>query len=63
MVEEYGAEAFAYATADFGGRSTPVVVRLDARQAHRAGSVLHIATRPGAVHLFDRVTGLRLSHG
>jgi multiple sugar transport system ATP-binding protein len=62
LVEEYGAEAFAYATADLGGRATQVVVRLDGRQAHQPGAVLHVAPRREAVLLFDRVTGERLGH-
>jgi multiple sugar transport system ATP-binding protein len=61
VVEELGADAYAYARTGQPGAERPVVVRVDPRRSPDADQVLHVAPRPGRVHLFDSATGARLA--
>ena len=56
-MEEIGADAFVFAAAAIG----KLVARVEARRAPERGS--HISLRPRAdeAHLFDPVTGTRIS--
>jgi multiple sugar transport system ATP-binding protein len=63
LVEELGADAFAYGTlagedASLGVK--PFVVRLDARSGVTMGDTILVEPRSGAVHLFHPETGERL---
>jgi multiple sugar transport system ATP-binding protein len=61
VVEELGADAFAYGQCELGGSTDQVIVRVPARRDIGRGSVLHVTTDPHHVHLFDAATGRRLS--
>jgi multiple sugar transport system ATP-binding protein len=60
-VEELGADAFIYGTCDLAGQLTTVAVHVGGRQPARKGETLYIRTDPGKVHVFDTITGCRLS--
>ncbi|GAB4010921.1 ABC transporter ATP-binding protein [Nocardioides ultimimeridianus] len=61
VVEELGADGYAYGTADLGGTPTTLTVRLPGRDVVRKGEVVHVAVdRPG-IHLFDPATGDRIT--
>jgi multiple sugar transport system ATP-binding protein len=61
VVEELGADAFAYGTAKVGGSDVDVIVRVDARNTPAKGEALHFLPKPGETHIFSTVTGERLS--
>ncbi|WP_104525363.1 ABC transporter ATP-binding protein [Blastococcus atacamensis] len=66
VVEELGSDAFAYGqlhggTASSDARRGPLVLRADARKPPSKGEVVHVAIRPGEVHVFSSVTGRRVS--
>ncbi|MDP2771937.1 MAG: sn-glycerol-3-phosphate ABC transporter ATP-binding protein UgpC, partial [Nocardioides sp.] len=64
LVEELGAEAFLYGTPAVDHDGDPlrqIVVRVDARLNLTRGSVVQLTTEPDKVHIFDKVTGERLS--
>ena len=58
-------DAFAYgrlqAEAASGDAGRPLILRADARTPPAKGELVHVASRPGAVHVFSPQTGLRLS--
>ncbi|ALQ31798.1 sugar ABC transporter ATP-binding protein [Arthrobacter sp. YC-RL1] len=60
VVEELGADAYVYATAELAGRPQTIVVRVDGRTPPARGQRLNIAPKLQHVHLFDTETGLRL---
>ncbi|UAL28524.1 sn-glycerol-3-phosphate ABC transporter ATP-binding protein UgpC [Nocardioides rotundus] len=59
VVEELGSDAFVYGTAQ--GADSPVVIRVDQRQAVTKGSTIHVTTDLESVHLFDTSSGARLT--
>ena len=59
-IEELGADAYVYATAELAGRPQTIVVRVDGRTPPARGQRLNIAPKLQHVHLFDTETGLRL---
>ncbi|MBS2966742.1 sn-glycerol-3-phosphate ABC transporter ATP-binding protein UgpC [Actinocrinis puniceicyclus] len=61
VVEELGADAFAYGTAKVGGGDVDVIVRVDARNTPAKGETLHFLPKPGETHIFSTVSGDRLS--
>lgn len=61
VVEELGADAYIYASAELGGETQTVVVRVDGRTPPARGQRINIAPRLQHVHLFDTDSGLRLS--
>ena len=61
VVEELGADGYVYGTCDVAGTPATVVVRVPARTAAGKGEVLHVTTDPAHVHVFDTVTGQRLT--
>ncbi|MER8027296.1 ABC transporter ATP-binding protein [Glutamicibacter protophormiae] len=60
VVEELGADAYVYATAELAGQPQTIVVRVDGRTPPARGQRLNIAPKLQHVHLFDTATGLRL---
>ncbi|MGP7812469.1 ABC transporter ATP-binding protein [Glutamicibacter soli] len=60
VVEELGADAYVYATAELAGRPQTIVVRVDGRTPPARGQRLNIAPKLQHVHLFDTETDLRL---
>jgi multiple sugar transport system ATP-binding protein len=69
VVEELGSDAFAYgrlqAEAASGDAGRPLILRADARKPPAKGELVHVAIRPGEVHVFSPRTGLRIAdvHG
>nr|WP_327205349.1 ATP-binding cassette domain-containing protein [Rhodococcus opacus] len=61
-VEQLGADAFVHGTLDGDSLGDKVfVVRCDSRTPPRIGETLHVTTTPDELHIFDTVTGRRLS--
>jgi multiple sugar transport system ATP-binding protein len=61
VVEELGADGFAYGTSDVEGTPATIIVRVSGRDSVRKGDVIHVTTDPASVHVFDTATGERLS--
>jgi multiple sugar transport system ATP-binding protein len=62
VVEELGADGFAYGTSDVEGTPTNVIVRLSsARDSVHKGDTIYVTTDPKNVHVFNSETGERLS--
>jgi multiple sugar transport system ATP-binding protein len=61
VVEELGADAFAYGTAKVDGGDVDVIVRVDARNTPAKGETLHFLPKAGETHIFSAVNGERLS--
>jgi multiple sugar transport system ATP-binding protein len=60
VIEELGADAFVFCTAEVGGASTRLVARTEARLAPAQGERISLRPRPDQAHLFDAETGARL---
>ncbi|WP_313812074.1 sn-glycerol-3-phosphate ABC transporter ATP-binding protein UgpC [Glutamicibacter sp.] len=63
VVEELGADAYVYASAELGGTTQTIVVRVDGRTPPARGQRLNIAPKLQHIHLFDTRSGLRLEEG
>jgi multiple sugar transport system ATP-binding protein len=61
VVEELGADAFAYGSAKVEGGEVDVIVRVDPRATPAKGETLHYVPKAGETHLFSAATGERLS--
>jgi multiple sugar transport system ATP-binding protein len=61
VVEELGADAFAYGAARVDGADVDVIVRVDARNTPAKGETLHFVPKAGETHVFSSVSGERLS--
>jgi multiple sugar transport system ATP-binding protein len=61
VVEELGADAFVYGSAEVSGDHKELVVRVNGRRAPDKGSELHVVPRAGEIHVFATSTGERLS--
>jgi multiple sugar transport system ATP-binding protein len=60
-VEELGADAYLFCTAELAGESVRLVARVHARQVPDRGERVSLRPRPDEAHLFDAETGERLS--
>jgi multiple sugar transport system ATP-binding protein len=60
VVEELGADAYIYGSADVAGERRPIIARVDGRRPPEKGSVLHLAPQEGHLHLFRADNGLRI---
>ncbi len=60
LVEELGADAYIFGTADLNGQAHDVIARVDGRQPPGKGDSVHLAPKQGQVHLFSTTTGERL---
>jgi multiple sugar transport system ATP-binding protein len=60
VVEEFGADAFVFATAQIGGKATRLVARTEARRAPTQGERIFLRVKPEEAHVFDADTGERL---
>jgi multiple sugar transport system ATP-binding protein len=60
VVEELGADAYAFCAAELPGGEARLVARADARRPPRIGARVGLRPRFDEVHLFDAVTGARL---
>ncbi|MEU0838163.1 sn-glycerol-3-phosphate ABC transporter ATP-binding protein UgpC [Streptomyces sp. NPDC005962] len=61
VVEETGADAYVFGSAEVGGESKDLVIRVGSRQVPEKGSQLHVVPQPGEAHVFSTSTGERLS--
>ena len=61
VVEELGADGYVYGTAEVGGETKDLVVRVEGRRVPEKGSTLHVVPRPGETHVFSTSTGERLT--
>jgi multiple sugar transport system ATP-binding protein len=61
VVEETGADAYVYGTAEIGGSVKDLVIRVDSRDVPDKGSKLRVVPRPGETHVFAAGSGERLS--
>ncbi len=60
LVEELGADAYVYGTADVNGEEHDVIARVDGRKPPAKGEVVNFAPKPGHIHVFSTTTGERL---
>jgi len=60
LVEELGADAYVYGTADVNGQQLDVIARVDGRKPPEKGESVNFAPKPGHLHLFSTTTGERL---
>src|SRR5215203_4816974 len=60
LVEELGADAYVYGTADVGGKPYDIIARVDGRKPPAKGESVHFAPKQGHVHLFSTESGERL---
>ncbi len=60
LVEELGADAYIYATADVNGEDHEIMARVDGRQPPERGSRVNLAPNPDHLHMFSIETGQRL---
>ena len=61
VVEELGADAFLFCSADVDGQAVRLVARVDARAVPERGDRVSLRPLPEEAHLFDAETGERLS--
>jgi multiple sugar transport system ATP-binding protein len=61
VVEELGADAFLYGTAEHNQEHQQIVARIDARMPVEKGSMIHLAAVPEKLHLFSTSTEDRLT--
>jgi multiple sugar transport system ATP-binding protein len=61
VVEELGADAYAFCVGEVGGEEARLVARADARRPPAIGDRVSLRVRPGEAHLFDPASGERLA--
>jgi multiple sugar transport system ATP-binding protein len=61
VVEDIGADAFVFCSADLGGERTRLVARVDVRSAPQQGARISLRPRREEAHLFDAQSGERLT--
>jgi multiple sugar transport system ATP-binding protein len=61
VVEEIGADAYVFASAELHGETIKLVARVEARKAPERMARVSLRPRAGEAHLFDPQTGARLS--
>jgi multiple sugar transport system ATP-binding protein len=60
VVEEFGADAFVFCSAQIGGGETRLVARTEARRAPAQGDRVSLRVKPDEAHVFDAETGERV---
>ena len=60
VVEEVGADAYVFCSAQLGGESTRLVARTESRLAPGRGAAVTLRVRRDEAHLFDAQSGVRL---
>jgi multiple sugar transport system ATP-binding protein len=60
LVEELGADAFAYCSAHVGDHDVDLIVRVDARAVPMKGDTLYFRPRGSETHLFSATSGERI---
>jgi multiple sugar transport system ATP-binding protein len=61
VVEELGADAYLYGTAEHNDEHQQIVARIDARMPVEKGSTIRLAAVPDKLHLFSASTDERLT--
>jgi multiple sugar transport system ATP-binding protein len=61
VIEELGADAFLYGTAEHNNEHQQIVARIDARMLVEKGSTVHLAAEPDKLHLFSASTDERFT--
>ena len=61
VVEELGADAILYGTAQIEGAEHEIIARVDPRRPPEKGAVVRLQPRAGEIHVFSTKTGERLS--
>ena len=62
IIEELGADAFLYGTAEVEGEKVDVIARVGAKSSLRLGDKVYLKPQGGITHVFDIATGLRLNN-
>jgi len=62
IIEELGADAFLYGTADIEGVKVDVIARVGAKSSLRIGDKVYLKPQGGITHVFDIASGLRLNN-
>jgi multiple sugar transport system ATP-binding protein len=60
LVEELGADAYVYGTADLDGKPYDIIARVDGRKPPEKGDSVNFAPKQGHIHLFSTESGERL---
>ncbi len=60
LVEELGADAYVYGTAQVDNKPYDIIARVDGRRPPAKGETVHFAPKQGHLHLFSTETGERL---
>jgi multiple sugar transport system ATP-binding protein len=60
VVEDVGADAYVFCSADIGGETTRLIARTEVKKAPQQGERVSLRPRPDEAHLFDRSTGVRV---
>jgi multiple sugar transport system ATP-binding protein len=60
VVEEFGADAYVFCTAEIAGKDTRLVARVEARRRPERGERVLLHARAGEAHVFDPETGERI---
>ena len=61
VVEDVGADAYVFCSAELGGEQTRLVARTEIRNAPKQGERVSLRPRPEEAHLFDPESGERLT--
>ena len=61
LVEELGADAYVYGTAEVDGQPHDIIARVDGRKPPAKGEQVQFAPKQGHLHLFSTETGERLA--
>jgi multiple sugar transport system ATP-binding protein len=61
LVEELGADAYVYGTAEVDGQQHDIIARVDGRRPPAKGEKVSFAPKQGHLHLFSTETGERLT--
>ena len=62
IVEELGADAFLYGTAEVDGEKIDVIARVGSKSSLRLGDKVYLKPQGGITHVFDIASGLRLNN-
>jgi len=62
IIEELGADAFLYGTAEVEGEKVDVIARVGSKSSLRLGDKVYLKPQGGITHVFDIATGLRLNN-
>ena len=60
LVEELGADAYVYGSADLNGTLHDIIARVDGRKPPEKGETVQFVPKPGHIHLFSTESGERL---